>query len=258
MPEPGSFTVTHADGRARRGVLRTLHGTVQTPAFMPVGTAGAVKAVTHRELLQVGAQIILANTYHLLLRPGDELIGNAGGLHRFIGWPRPLLTDSGGYQVFSLAQRRTISEEGACFRSHLDGSRHLLTPEKATEVQARLGADIAMAFDECTPYPATPAEARRSMELTTRWGRRSRARFLELQAAGDASAVTNRGQQQFGIVQGGVFPDLRGQHAEDTVATGFDGYAIGGLSVGESKEEMNAVLAGIAPQNAGGAEFALQ
>ena len=241
MPEPGSFTVTHADGRARRGVLRTPHGAVQTPAFMPVGTAGAVKAVTHRDLLQVGAQIILANTYHLLLRPGDELIGSAGGLHRFIGWPRPLLTDSGGYQVFSLAQRRTISEEGVCFRSHLDGSRHLLTPEKATEVQARLGADVAMAFDECTPYPATPAEALRSMELTTRWGRRSRARFLELQAAGDGNAVTNRGQQQFGIVQGGVFPDLRRQHAEDTVATGFDGYAIGGLSVGEPREQMHAV-----------------
>ena len=241
MPEPGPFTVTHTDGRARCGVLRTPHGAVQTPAFMPVGTAGAIKAVTHRDLLQLGAEIILANTYHLLLRPGDELIGNAGGLHRFIGWSRPLLTDSGGYQVFSLAQRRTISEEGVCFRSHLDGSPHLLTPEKATEVQARLGADVAMAFDECTPFPVTPAEARRSMELTTRWGRRSRARFLELQAAGDDSAATNRGQLQFGIVQGGVYPELREQHAADTVNTGFDGYAIGGLSVGEPVEQMHAV-----------------
>lgn len=238
MPEPGPFTVTHTDGRARRGVLRTPHGVVQTPAFMPVGTAGAVKAVTHRDLLQLGAEIILANTYHLLLRPGDRLIGNAGGLHRFIGWSRPLLTDSGGYQVFSLAQRRSVSEEGVCFRSHLDGSPHLLTPEGATEAQAHLGADVAMAFDECTPFPVTKEEALRSMELTTRWGRRARARFLELQAAGDDTAVTNRGQLQFGIVQGGVYPDLRERHAGETLATGFDGYAIGGLSVGEPVELM--------------------
>ncbi|MYI75324.1 MAG: tRNA-guanine transglycosylase, partial [Acidobacteria bacterium] len=213
MPEPGPFTVTHTDGRARRGVLRTPHGVVQTPAFMPVGTAGAVKALTHRDVLQLGAEIILANTYHLLLRPGVELIGNAGGLHRFIGWSRPLLTDSGGYQVFSLAQRRSVSEEGVCFRSHLDGSPYLLTPERAAEVQACLGADVAMAFDECTPFPVTKEEALRSMELTTRWGRRARARFLELRAAGDDAAVTNRGQLQFGIVQGGVYPDLREQHA---------------------------------------------
>ena len=241
MPEPGPFTVTHTDGRARRGVLRTPHGVVQTPAFMPVGTAGAVKAVTHRDLLQLGAEIILANTYHLLLRPGDRLIGNAGGLHRFIGWSRPLLTDSGGYQVFSLAQRRSVREEGVRFRSHLDGSPHLLTPERATEVQARLGADVAMAFDECTPFPVTKEEALRSMELTTRWGRRARATFLELQAAGDDTAVTNRGQLQFGIVQGGVYPDLREQHAGETLATGFDGYAIGGLSVGEPVELMHEV-----------------
>ena len=241
MPEPGSFSVTHVDGPARRGLLRTPHGVVRTPAFMPVGTAGAVKAVTHRDLLQLGTEIILANTYHLLLRPGDELIGDAGGLHRFIGWSKPLLTDSGGYQVFSLARRRTVSEEGACFRSHLDGSRHLLTPEKATEVQARLGADVAMAFDECTPFPVTAAEARRSMELTTRWGRRSRRRFLELQAAGDDRAATNRGQLQFGIVQGGVYPDLRERHAAETMATGFDGYAIGGLSVGEPVDVMHDV-----------------
>ena len=241
MPEPGPFTVTHTDGRARRGELRTPHGAVQTPAFMPVGTAGAVKAVTQRDLLQLGAEMVLANTYHLLLRPGDELIGSAGGLHRFMGWSRPLLTDSGGYQVFSLAQRRSISEEGVRFRSHLDGSAHLLTPERATEVQARLGADVAMAFDECTPYPATKEEAQRSMELTTRWGRRARDRFLELQAAGDDAAVTNRGQLQFGIVQGGVHADLRERHAGDTLATGFDGYAIGGLSVGEPVELMHDV-----------------
>ena len=241
MQEPGPFSVTHVDGRARRGMLRTPHGVVQTPAFMPVGTAGAVKAVTHRDLLQLGTEIILANTYHLLLRPGDELIGNAGGLHRFIGWSKPMLTDSGGYQVFSLAKRRTISEEGACFQSHLDGSRHLLTPETATEVQARLGADVAMAFDECTPHPVTAEEARRSMELTTRWSRRSRRRFLELQGVGDDRAVTNRGQLQFGIVQGSVYPDLREQHAAETLATGFDGYAIGGLSVGEPVDLMHDV-----------------
>ena len=238
MPEPGPFTVVNVDGRARRGVLRTPHGAVQTPAFMPVGTAAAVKAVTHRDLLQLGAEIILANTYHLLLRPGDELIGRAGGLHRFMGWSQPLLTDSGGYQVFSLARRRSISEEGVSFQSHLDGARHLLTPERATEVQARLGADVAMAFDECTPYPVTKAEARRSLELTTRWGRRSRARFLELRAAGRDSMATNPGQLQFGIVQGSVYPDLREQHAAETLATAFDGYAIGGLSVGEPVELM--------------------
>ena len=243
MPEPGPFTVTHTDGGARRGRLRTPHGVVRTPAFMPVGTAGAVKAVTQRDLLDLGAEIILANTYHLLLRPGDELIGNAGGLHRFTGWSRPLLTDSGGYQVFSLARRRSISEEGVRFRSHLDGSPHLLTPERATEVQARLGADVAMAFDECTPYPVTKEAALRSMELTTRWGRRARGRFLELRAAGDDAAVTNRGQLQFGIVQGGVFPDLRERHAGDTLATGFDGYAVGGLSVGEPVELMYEVAA---------------
>ena len=232
MPDSLEFRVTHTDGLARRGELATPHGVVQTPAFMPVGTGGAVKAVTHRDLLDLGAEIILANTYHLFLRPGDALIADAGGLHRFAGWSGPLLTDSGGYQVFSLGRRRTISEQGACFRSHVDGTRHLLTPEGATEIQARLGSDIAMAFDECTPYPVTWDEARRSMELTARWGRRSRERFLHLQAGG-AGGLTNRGQAQFGIIQGGVFPDLRERHVRETLSIGFDGYAIGGLSVGE-------------------------
>lgn len=242
MPEAFGFRVSCTDGPARRGELRTPHGVVRTPAFMPVGTCGAVKAVTHRDLVGLGAEIILANAYHLMLRPGDELIADAGGLHRFIGWPGPILTDSGGYQVFSLAARRTVSEEGVRFRSHLDGAGHLLTPERATEIQARLGADVAMAFDECTPYPVSKDEARRSMELTARWGRRSRERFLELRAGGGGDcAVTNRGQAQFGIVQGGVFPDLREASAGETLSIGFDGYAIGGLSVGEPIEAMRNV-----------------
>jgi queuine tRNA-ribosyltransferase len=237
MSQMFRFDVTHVDGRARRGVLQTPHGRIQTPAFMPVGTSGAVKALLHRDLLDLGAEILLANTYHLLLRPGDELIGRAGGLHRFMGWSRPILTDSGGYQVFSLGDRRTVDEEGVRFRSHLDGSEHLLTPERSTEIQARLGADIAMAFDECTPYPVTADRARASMGLTHRWAKRSRERFLELHArAGEG--VSNPGQAQFGIVQGSVFPDLRRESVEATVAVGFEAYAIGGLSVGESAKEM--------------------
>ena len=246
MSESFEFRVRHVDGVARCGELRTPHGVVQTPAFMPVGTSGTVKAVTHRDLVEAGAQIILANTYHLYLRPGDELVGRAGGLHRFIGWSGPLLTDSGGYQVFSFGDRRTIDERGVRFRSHLDGSEHVLTPERATEIQARLGADIAMAFDECTPYPVSVDDARRSMHLTLHWARRSRNRFLELQAAG-GTQMTNRGQVQFGIVQGGVFPELRAESAQETAAVGFDAYAIGGLSVGESTELMYQVAGHTAP-----------
>src|SRR5919106_3381458 len=174
------FTVTHRDGRARRGVMTTAHGTVETPAFMPVGTQGAVKAVTHRDLESLGAEILLSNTYHLYLRPGDDLIGRRGGLHRFIGWSRPILTDSGGYQVFSLAARRTIDEQGAHFRSHLDGSVHLLTPEKATDIQAQLGSDVTMVLDECLAHPADVNAARQSMERTARWARRARDRFLAI------------------------------------------------------------------------------
>src|SRR5919201_609235 len=209
------FRVTHTDGRARRGILTTAHGDVETPAFMPVGTQGAVKAVTHRDLEAMGAEILLSNTYHLYLRPGDDLIARRGGLHRFIGWPKPILTDSGGYQVFSLAARRTIDEEGAHFRSHLDGSAHLLTPEKATDIQAQLGSDIAMVLDECLAYPSEVGPARTSMERTLRWARRARERFLTLKgqrvSSSDATlfpCVTNRGQAQFGIVQGGVHPEL--------------------------------------------------
>ena len=233
MFETFGFHVSQVDGLARRGELRTAHGVVNTPAFMPVGTGGAVKAITHRDLTGAGGEILLANTYHLLLRPGDQLIARAGGLHRFIGWSGPILTDSGGYQIFSLGERRVIDETGVRFRSHLDGTELLLTPERASEIQARLGADIAMAFDECTPFPASVDQARRSMQLTLRWARRSRSRFLELRDAADGGLMTNPGQAQFGIVQGGVFPELREQSAHETVAIGFEAYAIGGLSVGE-------------------------
>src|SRR5213596_599592 len=183
-----SFRVTHTDRGARRGRMTTAHGRVETPAFMPVGTQGAVKGVTHRDLDSIGAEILLSNTYHLYLRPGDDLIARRGGLHRFIGWTRPMLTDSGGYQVFSLADRRTIDENGARFRSHLDGSSHLLTPEKAADIQAQLGSDIAMVLDECLAYPAEIGPARQSMERTLRWARRARERFLAVRA-GRASGV---------------------------------------------------------------------
>jgi queuine tRNA-ribosyltransferase len=243
-----AFSVTHTDGRARRGALTTPHGIVQTPAFMPVGTQGAVKGVLHRDLEAMGAELLLSNTYHLYLRPGDDLIARRGGLHRFIGWTRPMLTDSGGYQVFSLAARRTIDEEGARFRSHLDGSLHLLTPERATDIQAQLGSDIAMVLDECLAHPADAGAARASMERTVRWARRGRDRFLALRA-GDRGGVivTNEGQAQFGIVQGSVFPELREESACATVAMGFEAYAIGGLSVGETADVMYDVVAHTTP-----------
>jgi len=237
--------VTHRDGDARAGELQTPHGLVRTPAFAPVGTRGAVKAVTHRDLLGLGAEMILVNAYHLHLRPGAALVARAGGLHRFIGWDRPILTDSGGYQVFSLGDRRTIDEDGGSFRSHLDGRLQRLTPESATDIQVRLGADIAMVFDECISYPVPEDQARDSMERTVRWARRGRERFLAI--AGDPAAldgeVTNPGQAQFGIVQGSVYGRLREQSVRDTVALGFEGIAIGGLSVGEPVELMYDVVA---------------
>ena len=238
MSSSFTFTLLGADGAARLGRLDTPHGAVHTPAFMPVGTQGAVKATLHRDVGEAGAEIILGNTYHLYLRPGDELIARRGGLHRFIGWPRPMLTDSGGYQVFSLKERRTITEAGADFRSHLDGSRHLLTPEKAVDIQARLGSDIAMVLDECLAYPATHDAAAASMARSARWAGRCRTRLDELRSSPGAVAVTNPGQAQFGIVQGGVFQPLRDESVDRTVAIGFDGYAIGGLSVGEPIDEM--------------------
>ncbi len=234
-----SFSVTHADGRARRGRMTTAHGEVETPAFMPVGTQGAVKGLTHRDLESIGAAILLSNTYHLYLRPGADLIARRGGLHAFIGWQKPILTDSGGYQVFSMAARRTVDEEGAHFRSHLDGSPHLLTPESAADIQAQLGSDVAMVLDECLAHPAEEAAARQSMARTLRWASRGRDRFLALRDGRvPAVTVTNPGQAQFGIVQGSVFPHLREESARETVSIGFEAYAIGGLSVGESSEVM--------------------
>lgn len=241
------FTLLATDGAARLGVLDTPHGPVHTPAFMPVGTQGAVKAVLYRDVADAGAEIILGNTYHLFLRPGDELIARRGGLHRFIGWDRPVLTDSGGYQIFSLAQRRTITEEGAEFQSHLDGSRHLLTPERAVDIQVRLGADIAMVLDECLAYPATRDAAAASMERSVRWARRCKERLVRLRESPDAGVpAANSHQALFGIVQGGVFQDLRDASADATVDVGFDGYAIGGLGVGEPVELMYDVVAATA------------
>jgi queuine tRNA-ribosyltransferase len=243
-----SFRVTHADGRARRGVMTTAHGVVETPAFMPVGTQGAVKAITHRDLEQAGAQILLANTYHLYLRPGDDLIARRGGLHRFIGWSHPILTDSGGYQIFSLAGRRTVAEEGAHFRSHLDGSAHLLTPEGAVDIQSRLGSDIGMVLDECVAYPCDEADAKRAMERTLRWARRGRDRMLAVRAGAVPDVpIVNSGQAQFGIVQGSVYPGLREASAAATCEIGFEAYAIGGLSVGESPEVMYDIVSRTTP-----------
>jgi queuine tRNA-ribosyltransferase len=243
------FRVTHTDGNARRGVLTTPHGAAQTPAFMPVGTRGAVKAITFRDVEDAGAEVILGNTYHLHLRPGDELIARAGGLHVFIGWPHPILTDSGGYQVFSLAAMRKVTEDGVEFRSHLDGALCALSPEGATDIQARLGSDIAMVLDEVIGAPG--ADPRGAMERSVRWARRARARILQLRADPAIAAavrVTNPGQAQFGIIQGGVDPTLRTESVEATVEIGFEAYAIGGLSVGEPVDVMYQVVGHTAPQ----------
>lgn len=224
---PFVFTLLGTDGAARRGRVSTAHGTIETPAFMPVGTAATVKAMRPQSVAETGAEIVLANTYHLMLRPGAERVAELGGLHRFMNWPAPILTDSGGYQVMSLAGLRKITEEGVTFRSHLDGSAHTLTPERSTEIQRLLDATITMAFDECTPFPATHAVAEASMELSMRWAARSRAAF-----------VPRAGYGQFGIVQGGVHPDLRARSIEALLPLGFEGYAVGGLAVGEGQAMM--------------------
>nr|WP_205762317.1 tRNA guanosine(34) transglycosylase Tgt [Magnetospirillum aberrantis] len=221
------FEVFATDGAARLGRVHTAHGPMDTPAFMPVGTAATVKAMTPESVASTGAQTILGNTYHLMLRPGAERVGRLGGLHEFMNWRGPILTDSGGFQVMSLAKLRKMSEEGVAFQSHIDGSRHLLTPERSMEIQNLLDADITMAFDECTPFPATPEQAAESMRLSMRWARRSRAAFVD-----------RPGYGLFGIVQGGVYPDLRAESAEALCGIGFDGYAIGGLAVGEGQELM--------------------
>jgi queuine tRNA-ribosyltransferase len=224
------FSVCHRDGAARRGVIELAHGRVDTPAFMPVGTYGTVKAMSPHELVDLGAQIVLGNTFHLWLRPGLDVIAGHGGLHRFMGWERPILTDSGGFQVFSLGALRRISEEGVHFASPVNGDRLFLTPEESMRIQQVLDSDIAMAFDECTPYPATHAEAEQSMQLSMRWAARSKAAW-------------NSANALFGIVQGGVYPELRAQSVERLVGIGFDGYAIGGLAVGEPKEQRSRILA---------------
>ena len=248
MPGAFAFTLTARDGKARSGRLQTPHGDVETPAFMPVGTRGAVRGVTQRTLEEAGASIVLANTYHLYLRPGDDLIAERGGLHRFIGWPGPILTDSGGYQIFSLGPLVKISEAGARFQSHHDGSRHELTPERVVDIQAQLGPDIAMVLDECLAAPASEAAPAASLDLTLRWARRARDRFEQLRAGPvDGVTVSNPGQAQFGIVQGGIYPHLREKSAAALRAIGFESYAIGGLSVGESVETMYDVVAHTAP-----------
>ncbi|MGA9770047.1 MAG: tRNA guanosine(34) transglycosylase Tgt [Blastocatellia bacterium] len=238
---------------ARAGRVTTDHGSFDTPVFMPVGTQGTVKALTQSMLEEAGARIILGNTYHLYLRPGHLTVNQLGGLHRFISWDRAILTDSGGFQVFSLTGLRRISDEGVEFQSHIDGSRHFLSPEKSMEIQAALGSDIVMAFDECTPYPATREEALKSLEMTTDWARRSKARLAELHA-NPAEAeraglkIVTRAQALFGINQGSIYTDLRERSLEGLLEIGFDGYAIGGLSVGEEKSAMFDVVSHIAPR----------
>jgi queuine tRNA-ribosyltransferase len=222
-----TFDLIKQDGRARLGTLMTAHGAIDTPAFMPVGTAATVKAMTPEAVKETGAQIILANTYHLMLRPTAERIDRFGGLHEFMNWPGPILTDSGGYQVMSLASLRKIEEEGVTFRSHIDGSQHKLTPERAIQIQHLLDADITMVLDECTPFPATEQEAESSMRLSMRWAERCRKAFRKRQGYG-----------LFGIVQGGVYAHLREQSAKELTKIGFDGYAIGGLAVGEGHDLM--------------------
>jgi queuine tRNA-ribosyltransferase len=222
-----TFTVTASEGAARTGLLRTAHGQIETPVFMPVGTAGSVKAMTADAVRSTGARIVLGNTYHLMLRPGAERVGQLGGLHRFMDWAGPILTDSGGFQVMSLAQLRKLDAEGVTFQSHIDGSKHRLTPARSIEIQHLLDATITMALDECTPFPATPEQARQSMELSMRWAGMSKQAF-----------TPRDGYGLFGIVQGSVYPDLRAQSAEALSRIGFDGYAVGGLAVGEGQVAM--------------------
>ena len=230
------FELDKTNGQARRGRLKFARGTVETPAFMPVGTYGTVKGMAPDEIVEMGAQIILGNTFHLWLRPGTEVIEAHGDLHDFMGWQGPILTDSGGFQVFSLGELRTIKEEGVHFRSPIDGSKVFMGPEESMEVQRKLGSDIVMIFDECTPYPATQKEAKDSMELSLRWAKRSK------DAHGDNPNAL------FAIVQGGMYEDLRDVSLKGLLEIGFDGYAIGGLSVGEPKEDMLRILKHTAPQ----------
>jgi len=234
---PFSFDVLKKDSEtsARLGRIVTSHGIIHTPVFMPVGTQGTVKAMRPDEIAKCGAEILLGNTYHLYLRPGHESIAKLGGLHKFMNWPSPILTDSGGFQVYSLSSLRKIGPDGVMFQSHIDGSRHFLSPRKAVEIQEALGSDIMMCLDECTPYPATFQQTLDSLNLTVKWAR------LSLEAR------TNSGQALFGIIQGGSYPELRRQAVEEMIPLDFDGYALGGVSVGEPKEMMYAVAREISP-----------
>jgi len=231
------FTLLAKDGAARRGRVATAHGAIETPAFMPVGTAGTVKGMMPDAVAETGAEILLGNTYHLMLRPGAERVERLGGLHKMMGWDRPILTDSGGFQVMSLTGLRKLTEEGVIFRSHIDGSEHRLTPERSIDIQRMLDADITMALDECTPHPSTYEQTEKSLALSMRWAARSKEAF-----------VRRPGYGLFGIVQGGVYLDLRSRSVADLTQIGFDGYAVGGLAVGEGQETMFAVLDHTVPE----------
>ncbi len=240
MTDEFSFELVATEARARTGLIHTPRGDIRTPAFMPVGTAATVKAMKPETVRETGADILLGNTYHLMLRPGAERMARLGGLHSFMNWQRPILTDSGGFQVMSLGELRKLTEEGVTFKSHIDGSKHVLTPERSMEIQRLLGSDIVMAFDECTPFPASHEEAEASMELSMRWARRSRDAFGE-----------RPGHALFGIVQGSVYEDLRTRSVEALLAVGFPGYAIGGLAVGEGQAAMFETLEMTVPQMPG-------
>ena len=236
------FTITANNETARRGIIEFPRGKINTPVFMPVGTYGTVKGMKPEELLELGAEIILGNTFHLMLRPGTEIIQEHGSLHGFMHWDKPILTDSGGFQVFSLGELRKITEEGVTFSSPVNGDKVFLGPEESMQVQHELGSDIIMCFDECTAYPATEQEARESMELSMRWARRCKEKHEELK-----QTTGNKDAALFGIVQGGMYPHLRQQSLEALLEIGFDGYAIGGLSVGEPKEEREKILSQLLP-----------
>jgi queuine tRNA-ribosyltransferase len=243
-----NFNISEIDGNTRRGTLTTKRGAINTPAFMPVGTLGTVKAMSPDEMKEIGAEIILGNTYHLYLRPGTDVVGQLGGLHSFMNWDGPILTDSGGFQVFSLSPLRKIRGDGVEFRSHIDGSLHFIGPVEAMKIQGVLGSDIAMVFDECIPYPADHAYAERSVDLTTSWARKCKEVHNSLWAENPPHPpLVGFGQALFGIVQGGMYRDLRLRSAAELIDIGFDGYAVGGVSVGEPKEEMHEVIYFSAP-----------
>lgn len=231
---------TDSQTKARRGLITTAHGVIQTPFFMPVGTNGSVKALSVENLREIDVQLVLSNTYHLYLRPGTDIIGLAGGLHKFMSWDGPILTDSGGYQVFSLSKLRKITDDGVRFNSHRDGSVHMFTPEDVVRIQQIIGSDIMMPLDECAPYPCEYKHAKKALERTTSWAKRSRQHFK-------VNKSLNNEQFQFGIIQGSIYEDLRKQSAEEILAIGFDGYAIGGVSVGETIEEMFQALNWVVP-----------